>query len=77
MDAPMTRYHINVFYSAEDECWVADVPDLKYCSAFGDTAAEAVSEVQIAMELFIESCIENGDPVPEPRYRPLIYQLAG
>ena len=37
------RYHINVFWSPRDECWVADVPDLKSCAAFGDTPEEALS----------------------------------
>jgi predicted RNase H-like HicB family nuclease len=70
------RYHINVFYSPPDECFVADIPDLKYCSAFGDTPEEALAEVQIAERLFIESLRKHGDPIPEPRYRPLIYQVA-
>ena len=42
----MKDYHINVFYSEENECYVADIPDLKFCSAFGDTAEEAVRELQ-------------------------------
>ena len=44
----MKDYHINIFYSEEDECCVADIPDLVYCSAFGDTPEEALAEVQIA-----------------------------
>jgi predicted RNase H-like HicB family nuclease len=36
------HYHINVFWSDEDDCWIADVPDLRYCSAHGGTPAEAV-----------------------------------
>jgi predicted RNase H-like HicB family nuclease len=71
------RYHINVFFSRKDDCFVADVPDLRYCSAFGDTAAEAVREVETAIELYLESCERHGDPIPEPRYVPLIYQVAG
>ena len=39
----MSKYHINVFFSADDGCWVADVPDLKFCSAFGDTAVLVAS----------------------------------
>ena len=41
---------INVFWSLEDECWIADLPDLEYCSAHGAGLAEAVAEVQVAME---------------------------
>lgn len=76
MSEPTPKYHINVFYSAEDECWVDDVPDLKYCSAFGDSPTEAVEEVQVAIQVYIESCEMAGDPIPEPRYNPLIYRLA-
>ena len=39
MEIGLPKYHINVFYNEEDACWVADAPDLKYCSAFGETAA--------------------------------------
>ncbi len=67
------RYHINLFWSAEDECWVADVPDLRFCSAFGDSPEAAVREVQVAMQAWLASAREHGDPILEPRYRPAIY----
>lgn len=73
----MKDYHINVFYSEEDGCYVADIPDLKYCSAFGDTPEEAVREVRIAMAAWIEVAKQEGKPVPPPRYRPIIYQVSG
>lgn len=66
----MTRYHINVFWSDEDACFVADIPDLRFCSAFGDTPEEAVREVEIAKQAWLEAARAAGDPVPEPRYRP-------
>lgn len=69
----MHDYHINVFWSEEDGQWIADIPDLKGCSASGDTPEEAVKEVQIAKRLWLEVAREDGDPVPEPRYRPAIY----
>jgi predicted RNase H-like HicB family nuclease len=50
-----TRYHINVFYSEEDKCYIADIPDLKYCSAHGETPKEAVREVLVAQKLWLES----------------------
>ena len=40
----MKDYHINVFYSEEDEGYIADIPDLKYCSAFGETPVEAIQD---------------------------------
>jgi predicted RNase H-like HicB family nuclease len=68
------RYHINVFWSDEDQCWIADAPDLKYCSAHGSTPAAAVTELETAMQAWLKAARERGLPVPEPRYRP---QMAG
>ena len=62
------KYHINLFWSEPDGAWVADVPDLQSCSAFGDTPAEALSEVEKAMEAWLEVARERGLPAPEPRY---------
>lgn len=70
------HYHINVFFSEEDGCFVADIPDLKYCSAFGETPDEAVREVLIAQQLWLETAQEQGDPIPVPQYRPAIYQAS-
>ena len=64
------HYHINVFWSDEDGCWIADVPDLKYCSAHGDTPAEAIASIQDAIEGWLETARAHGMPIPEPRYRP-------
>jgi len=69
----VNRYHINLFWSDADECWVADVPDLKSCSALGDTPTDALDEVQKAMEAWLDVAREDGLPIPEPRYRPAIY----
>ena len=66
----MPRYHINLFWSQDDQSWVADVPDLKSCAAFGDTPTEAVTEAQVAIRGWIEAATELGLPIPEPRYRP-------
>ena len=71
----MKDYHINIFYSEEDEAYVADVPDLAYCSAFGDTPEEALAELRIAKETWLDAARELGKPVPVPRYRPAIYQV--
>jgi len=67
------HYHINLFWSAEDECWIADVPDLRPCSAHGDTPTNAIAEAETAIELWLETAKEHGLPIPEPRYRPAIY----
>ncbi len=63
------KYHIDLFWSEEDDAWVADVPDLQSCSAFGDTPAEALAEVEKAMEGWLAVAHEDGLPIPEPHYR--------
>jgi predicted RNase H-like HicB family nuclease len=72
----MKDYHINVFYSEEDEGYIADIPDLAACSAFGNTPAEALAQVEIAKAAWLEAARAEGKPIPAPRYRPVIYQLA-
>lgn len=72
----MKDYHINIFYSEEDEGYIADIPDLKFCSAFGDTPEEALHEVLIAKSAWLEAALAEGKPVPQPRYKPVIYQVA-
>ncbi len=72
----MKDYHINVFYSEEDEGYIADIPDLKQCSAFGETPEDAVREVLIAKDAWLQAARAAGKPIPRPRYRPVIYQTA-
>ena len=71
----MKDYHINVFYSEEDKGYIADIPDLKFCSAFGRSAEEAVREVTIAKKAWLDSAKGAGKRIPKPRYRPAIYQV--
>ncbi len=59
-------YPVLVFYSDEDEGYIATVPDLKGCSAFGNTPDETLKEIKTAMELWIQTCKESGEPLPEP-----------
>ncbi len=70
----MRDYHVNLFYSEEDEGYIADIPDLKHCSAFGETPEEALREVLKAKKAWLEGAKANGKPIPEPRFRPIIYQ---
>ncbi len=70
----MRDYHINIFPSEEDEGYIADIPDLETCSAFGESPEEALREVRIALEAWLEAARSLGKPVPVPKYRPLIYQ---
>ena len=66
----MTDYHINISYSKEDGGYIADIPDLEACSAFGRTPQEAVAEVEKAKRAWLAVAQEEGRPIPEPRYRP-------
>ena len=70
----MKDYHINIFYSEKDGGYIADIPDLKGCSAFGDSPEEAAKEIQLAKEEWIAAAREANIPIPRPRYKPLIYQ---
>jgi predicted RNase H-like HicB family nuclease len=65
---------INIFYSEEDEGYIADIPDLEFCSAFGETASAALNEVENVKVAWLEAAREAGKPIPQPRYRPAIYQ---
>jgi predicted RNase H-like HicB family nuclease len=63
------QYPINVFWSDEDDAWVADVPDLEYCSALGATPHEAVSEVELAIEGWVDAARASGRSIPSPSMR--------
>ena len=70
----MHNYHINVFYSKPDEGFIADVPDLPGCVAFGKTPQEAMQEVMAAMERWLDVARANGEEIPVPQYKPAIYR---
>ena len=72
----MKDYHINIFYSEEDGGYIADIPDLVACSAFGRTPDEALLEVQKARRAWLAAAKKEGKPIPLPAYRPAIYQMA-
>lgn len=72
-----TDYHINLFYSSEDGGYIADVPDLKSCAAFGETPEKALQEVLLAKAAWLAAAKKHKKPVPVPRYRPAIYAAVG
>jgi predicted RNase H-like HicB family nuclease len=72
----MKDYHINIFYSDEDGGYIADIPDLDACSAFGESPAEALAEVETAKVAWLDAARTEGKPIPQPRYRPAIYQAS-
>ena len=60
------KYPITIFHSEEDEGYIAIAPDLKGCSAFGETPQEALRELETAIELWLEVARQDADPIPEP-----------
>jgi predicted RNase H-like HicB family nuclease len=69
MKPQMHRYEIILFWSKEDNAFVADVPELPGCMAHGDTQEEVLRNVQEAMSGWIEVAAELGRSIPEPRGR--------
>jgi predicted RNase H-like HicB family nuclease len=72
----MKDYHINIFYSDEDKGYIADIPDLAHCSAFGESPEEALIQALVAKKAWLEAAKKEGKSIPKPKYRPVIYQLA-
>lgn len=71
----MKDYHINIFYSDDDGGYIADIPDLRYCSAFGGTPGEALPEVLKAKRAWLRAARAEKKPIPKPSFRPAIYQV--
>jgi len=59
-------YRIQVMWSDEDGSWLADIPDLPFCTAHGATPEEAVTEAQLAAEAWVEAARAQGRSVPSP-----------
>jgi predicted RNase H-like HicB family nuclease len=68
----MSRYAIEIFYSDEDDGYIAIVPELPGCSAFGETEEEALDEAKIAMELWLETAEKEGRIIPKPMGKELL-----
>jgi predicted RNase H-like HicB family nuclease len=61
----MYKYVIEIFYSEEDEGYIAIVPELPECSAFGETEEEALKEIKVAIDLWLETARKDGRDIPE------------
>lgn len=72
----MQNYHINLFFSSEDKGYIADIPDLKHCSAFGRTPVEALQQLEKAKKAWLKAAKALGKKIPEAKYKPAIYQVA-
>jgi predicted RNase H-like HicB family nuclease len=63
----MHKYQITIYWSNEDQVYVAEVPELPGCMAHGDTHELALANSNEAIQLWIDTANEFGEPVPEPR----------
>ncbi len=69
----MNKYEVIIYWSNEDGVYVAEVPELPGCLAHGKSQAEALVNVQEAVQLWIDTANEFGDPIPEPKGERLIF----
>ena len=69
----MHKYEIIIYWSREDQVFVAEVPELPGCMAHGHTQQEALSNANEAIQLWIDTAQEFGDPIPEPKEQRLIF----
>ena len=69
----MDKYEIIIFWSNEDNAFIAEAPELPGCMAHGDSHEAALANIRSAMELWIETAKEFGDKVPEPKGRRLVF----
>lgn len=68
----MHKYEVILYWSDEDQVFVAEVPELPGCVAHGDTQGAALAKAQEAIQLWIDTALEFGDPVPQPKGRRLM-----
>jgi predicted RNase H-like HicB family nuclease len=66
---PMPKYEVIIYWSQEDEAFIAEVPELPGCAADGTTYQEALSNVEIVIREWLETAEELGRPVPQPKGR--------
>ena len=69
----MDRYEIIIYWSDEDQAFIAEVPELPGCMAHGATHEEVLSNIKSAMELWIKTAKEFNDPIPAPKGRRLAF----
>ena len=69
----MSKYAVIIYWSKEDDAYVAEVPQLAGCAAHGESQEEALRNAQDAIALWIETAKEFGDPIPEPVGRRLVF----
>ena len=68
----MSKYEIIIYWSEEDRAFIAEVPELPGCAADGATYKEALTNVEVVIQEWIETAKEMGRPIPQPKGR-LLY----
>ena len=69
----MYKYEIIIYWSREDQCFIADIPELPGCIAHGATNAEALKNANLAITLWIETAKDFGDEIPIPKEKQLLF----
>ena len=69
----MSKYEIILYWSEEDQTFIAEVPELPGCVADGPTYKKAVANAEVVIREWIETAMEVGRPVPEPKKRRLVF----
>ena len=66
---PKPKYEVIIYWSAEDQAFIAEVPELPGCAADGKTYREALDNVEVVTQEWIETATELGRPIPQPKGR--------
>jgi predicted RNase H-like HicB family nuclease len=69
----MCRYEIIIFWSTEDNAFVAEIPELPGCVAHGATHEKALANAKQAVQLWVDTAKDFGDPIPEPKGHRLVF----
>ena len=73
MQTSKYRYEIILYWSNEDQAYIAEVPELPGCAADGKSYQEAIANVEVIIDEWIETAEELGRQVPEPKGRRLFF----
>jgi predicted RNase H-like HicB family nuclease len=69
----MYKFEIIIYWSDEDQAFIAEAPELPGCIAHGDSNEEALHNINEAIELWLETAKESGREIPHPKGRKLMY----
>jgi predicted RNase H-like HicB family nuclease len=69
------KYAIEIFYSEDDEGYIAVVPELAGCSAYGESEEQALREIKTAIDLWLTTARSMGREIPEPQGREVLRDL--